>query len=384
MEKKLNDLKGFGFNAKNRDHLTDHLAALCVLMDYPLLFTDEEKAQATKKIYPNLKTLFVPWNDVTPEYIIQNYDLFLHAEPWFRKHFYDRFSLLEKKYNKVVRNVHCPHGYSDKIFWLKLAAYEDITLVYGNSMLDMFKNSGVDECLNTYVVTGNYRYRYYLKHQQFFDQYIEEKVLSHFSKKRPTILYAPTCSDGERNTSFLDSNPIFDLLPDDYNLIVKPHPNLEETHGPELYRTMGKYEERKNIVFVKDLTLVYPLLQKADIYIGDKSSVGYDFLAFNRPMFFLDQFYRDVNNDPTIFLNRCGVSIYLEDYHKIYSIIESHLANDKAQFSDIRKKMYQYTFNEDVSDDHLRESILQSYYSPRNPLPQYVVEQMQSRIIKIT
>src|SRR5262249_28067936 len=161
------------------------------------------------------------------------------------KNFYALFEPYEKRFGKTIRNVHCPHGFSDKIFWLEQCVWEDITLIYGNNMLDMFRDMKIDHHLNAYVRTGNYRLSYYQKHQKHFDDLVNREILSRFAEKnRPIILYAPTCNDPEHATSFLDASSIFDKLPSDYNLLVKIHPVLEETDAPILYQTIGKYEKK--------------------------------------------------------------------------------------------------------------------------------------------
>lgn len=363
-----NELKGVGLNPNNYIQFTDHLGPICVLMDVPLIVTDEKYAKQLTNFYPGLSVKLIEWATVTPEFLIQNYDYLLQSEPWIRDRLYKLFEPLEEKYHKVIRNIQCPHGFSDKVFWLGQCAFEDITLVYGDNMLDMFKYAGVDQFLNAFVRTGNYRYSYYLKHRQFFDSVTEEKVFSRFAKKQRTILYAPTCNDQMENCSLFEAQAIFENLPNDYNLLVKIHPLLEETDGPFLYKTMGKYEKKGNIVFEQDFPLIYPLLSRSDIYIGDRSSIGYDYLAFNRPMFFLDHKKADVKKERDAFLNRCGVNILPNEYGTIYSTIESCLSHDQEKFNKIRTEIYKYTFGDPVPEQELKQAILQSYYSPRRPI----------------
>lgn len=361
----IDNKKGVGLNPNTYIHLTDHLAPICVIMGIPLLLTNEEHCEEVKKLYPQLQTLLINWEELTPRYLIDHFDVLFQSEVWPRSNFYSIFQYLEEEYQKTIRNVHCPHGFSDKVFWLKHCAEEDITLVYGNNMLDMLREMNVAEHLNTYVRSGNYRYTYYLQHQSFFDRLIEDQVTSRFSAKQPTILYAPTCNDVEENTSFLNADPIFQYLPDSYNLIVKLHPRLEETNAPAVYRTIGRYAKKKNIVFLKDFPLVYPILACSDIYIGDASSIGYDYLVFNRPMFFLNQKKRDFMRDRNSFIFRCGTEILPDSYQHIYSKIEQHLINDHEQFGNIRQKTYHYTFDDNVSFDDLKTRIIMAYNSPK-------------------
>ncbi len=346
-------------------HLTEHLAPICVIMGMPLLLTDENHEKMAKKYYPGLQTLLLNWQEVTPQYLIENYDVFFQSEPWPRKDFYRNYQKLEEYHQKQVRNVFCPHGFSDKLFWFEKCVLEDITLIYGQNMIDMLKSMGIEQNLNVAVRTGNYRYQFYKKHKIFYDKIAEEEVFSKFAKKQTTILYAPTCNDQDNNTSFMDSDQFMDELPDSYNLIIKIHPELEETNGPDLYKMMGKFEKKKNITFVKDFPLVFPILAKTDIYLGDRSSIGYDFLAFNRPMFFLNKFKRDALTDRNLFLFRCGMEVVPEQYPEFYQLLEKHLPVDKENYGTIRSEIYQYTFGNEIPFEELKKSITQSFFSSK-------------------
>lgn len=359
--------KGVGLNFNTNIHWTDHLAPLCVIMGIPLLLSNEQHAQEAQFLYPGLEVLLVDWQDINLHYLIERFDVFFQSQIWHRDEFYEQCQPWEKFYNKIVRNVHCPHGFSDKLFWFEKSAREDILLVYGDNMLDLFKEVGVAEHLNATVRTGNYRHLYYRQHQIFYDQLIKERVWSRLDQSKPTILYAPTCHDQENSTSFFQARDLLAHLPSDYNLVVKTHPLLEETDAAALYALMGKYEDKSNVVFVKDLPLVYPLLAHSDIYVGDMSSVGYDFLAFNRPMFFLNQLKRNAKQDRHLFLYRCGFEIKPEQYQQFYKLLESQLPFDRERYASIRQELYHYTFGEDVPFDVLKKKIIQAYLSPKKP-----------------
>src|SRR4029078_13076147 len=112
-----------------------------------------------------------------------------------------------------------------------------------------------------------------------------------------------------------------DQLPPDYNLLVKLHPRLELDEPGLYYHLIGKYEKKPNVLFLKDFPLVYPFLAKASLYMGDMSSVGYYFLPFDRPMFFLNQQKRDSKTDRGLTLFQCGTEIHPDQYKDIHSII---------------------------------------------------------------
>ena len=357
--------KGVGLNVNNQIHYNDHLAPICLVMGIPLLMTDEERAHEAQRLYPEVQITLADWRDITPKYLIENFDVFFQSDQWHRHKFYNTFKELEQEYNKTVRNVHLPHGFSDKVYWFKKAVWEDILLYYGDNMLDIFKVVGITHHLNAAVRTGNYRYLYYLKHKAFFDKIVEEEIWSRLEKSKPTILYAPTNLLEPKTASIFHSKDLFDNLPSDYNLIVKVHPNVEYVHSPTMHSLTGKYDRRSNVLFIRDYPLVYPILARSDIYVGDMSSIGYDFLAFNRPMFFLNQSKRNVKKDRNLYLYRCGFEIKPEQYKDFYKILESQLPFDKERYSSIRQEVYRYSFGEEVPFNSLKKAIIHSYQTPK-------------------
>lgn len=354
--------KGVGINPYGQIHYIDHLAPICVMMGIPLLFLDSQDYALGKKYYPDLQAQLEEYQELTPEYLIAKYDVLFMSDLWDRKTFNQKYHLLEKKYNKPIRHVHCPHGYSDKAFYLKKVAQEDITLIYGNAMLDMLKRHNVFEDLHSYVISGNFRYTYYKQNKAFLDRIVKEEVLNKFDDKRPVVLYAPTWLDLLESTTFFDaSHYLLDQLSKDYNVIVKLHPRLELDDVVGYYQILGKYEERGNIVFLKDFPLVYPLLAHSDIYVGDTSSVGYDYLVFDKPMFFLNKNRANSKEDPNYFLYQCGKEIFPDEYPKIAEIIKESLPKDKERFSRKRKEVWTYSFGEERPFEEIKDDIIHAY-----------------------
>lgn len=358
----MNQKKAVGINPSSQIHYTDHLAVVCILMGIPLLFIDEQDYQMGLKYYPGLEAVWTEYQDLTPEYLIANYDVLFMSDLWDRHTFHQKYAPLEKKYNKRLRHVHCPHGFSDKGFYLKKCAHEDIVLLYGQNMLDLLKYHHVFDDLYSYVITGNYRYTFFKKNQTFYDELMQKEILNRFDKKRPIVLYAPTWLDLEESTTFFEAtSSMLDHLPDDFNVIVKLHPRLELDDIAQFYSILGKYDKKKNICFLKDFPLVFPLLAHTDIYIGDTSSIGYDFLAFDKPMFFLNKSHRNSKTDRGAYLFRCGIEILPKDYGNIFNIINTHLPADREQFSEIRKETYRYTFGEERPFEDIRSEIASAY-----------------------
>lgn len=357
--------KAVGINPQSQIHYTDHLAVICILMDIPLIFIDSVDENLAKHYYPDLKTEIVDYRNLSPEYLITHYEVLFMSDLWDKKIFHEKFGDLEKKNKKILRQVHCPHGFSDKGFYLKKCANEDICLLYGQNMIDQLKYHEVFQDLSYYVITGNYRYTYYKQNQKFYHALIEKEVLSHFTKKQPLILYAPTWLDLEESTTFFEAySYILENLPDHYNLIVKLHPRLELDDTSMYYHIIGKFENQPNILFLKNFPLVYPLLASTDIYLGDMSSIGYDFLPFNKPMFFLNKQKRNPQTDRGLYLFRCGIEIKPDAYPLIYKFIDFHLKEDQQRFGAIRQEVYQYTFGKEKTFSEIKSEIIKIYNQP--------------------
>lgn len=352
--------KGIATISASQLHHVDHLAVISILMDIPILFIDEQDFQLGKKYYPGLKAEKKEEGAMTPEYLISNYDVWFTSDIMKRESFDFVFRKLEEKYRKKLRRVFCPHGFSDKGYYFKFCAQEDICLIYGQNMLDMFKEFGILDTLRGYVFSGNYRYTYFKGHEEYFANIMEEEIFSHFDKKRPVILYAPTWQDFEQSTTFFDYyHYILDHLPLEFNMIVKLHPMLEMDDPAAYYSIIGKYEKKPNILFIREFPLVYPLLSRSDIYLGDMSSVGYDFLTFNKPMFFLTKPKSEEMRTPYLF--RCGIEITPDHFSKLYQIIEKNIPNDRQNFSDIRSQVYDYTFGPERSFQDIKADIIKAY-----------------------
>jgi hypothetical protein len=306
-------------------HHIDHVAVMCDLMEIPLVVTDELVAELTRLYYPTLKVIHWDYLDVAPG-IVKNFDTIICSLP--RPIFDDAFFLMQTLEKKHVKTIWMPHGNSDKEN-LGAILHEKVALVYGPKMIDTIRNTS--ELLHA-VTVGNFRRLYW------------EKQTPKIALPDGLILYAPTWNDLENSTSFFEATSLLiQNLPPHATLVIKPHPNL-----PPL-----DIEKSPRVYLLKDFPPIYPLLEKTALYIGDASSIGYDFLTFNRPMFFLNQ-----NKKPT-YLMRCGVTIHPENYKNIYTIIEKSLPEDE-NFSKVREDVYNYTFGKGRPWQEIKAEILQA------------------------
>lgn len=350
---------GTGYIHRSEWHYIDHVGPICDLLEIPLIFFDETEQSLAKEFYPLLKTELLSLMAFTFEYTLSHYDYLVASGIMGREVLKRKIQAHEKKFQKTLRFVHCPHGFSDKIVYLSLAAHEDITLIYGQNHLDHFKALHVLDQLHAYVWVGNYRYLYYQKYKNHCDRITEEKIFSHFERKSPCILYAPTWSDYDDTSTFaVFCSRLITLLPDAYNLIIKIHPRLRIESEAEYTKIVNACAYKRNVIIVDQFPLIYPLLARTDIYIGDASSIGYDFLTFSKPMFFLNKLRRDPFIDRRAYLFRCGTVVNPEDFDNLFSIIEESLPTDSQQFEAIRAEVYAYTFGNEHPLENIKEDIL--------------------------
>ncbi len=345
-------------------HHLDHLGPLCGILGIPLIVTEEAIALAARKCYPHLDIIFSDYLTVA-QHLVTHYQIIFYSIP--RVLFDEIFFFAQKLAQKKIHTVWCPHGNSDKgsnIPYMEALHQEEAALVYGQQMVDVLQRKKVFKQLKSHVVTGNFRNAYYQKNKRFFDNLAEKEVFRRLPPSEKIILYAPTWKDYEKTSSFFEAAvPLIENLPDDWSLIIKPHPNLLFQEEFRIDSFIHKYESHSDILFLTDFPPIYPLLNRIDIYIGDMSSIGYDFLTFDRPLFFLNQNARDPDNDLGLYLFRSGVEILPEKYNQIYPIIQNFLQFELRDFSKIRKEVYDYAFGPKKPLDVLHDEITASYAS---------------------
>lgn len=339
-------------------HQLDHLAVLADIFQIPFLVTDPSLYDLSRTFYPFTNTLYLSEAACSLEFLSKNYDLLLiSCKNWT----FELSILMRELFDKRMRFCFCPHGNSDKghlNIQGDLLMHQDLSLVYGDHMKDMLQSRGVLQTLQGTVTTGNYRYNYYLKHRAFYDELAKNDVFCRFKKEQTTLLYAPTWKDVENSSSFFTACPLLlEQLPEDYNLLIKLHPNLENDDPARVYQLMGQYEERGNVVFLTHYPLVYPLLEKVDLYIGDFSSVGYDFLVYDKPMLFFNPSHRNPLTDKGLYLFRCGEEIPKTSYSNLYSMIDEALKNKQKHLSKTRQTILNYTFEKDISFETIRNTL---------------------------
>ena len=325
----------------------DHLGVLATLFKIPLIVTDARCYALAKQFYPQATVKLMQPVELSLDFLAQSFDQLFVCGKYFCQELQPFFEFF---YQKKMRIILCPHGNSDKGVTDRDPPPQDIMLIYGEQMRNLLEKTGALAKTQAVVTTGNYRFPFYCKNRPFYDRLAHEKIFSHFDPKRETILYAPTWSNAENPTCFYEAcQRLVEELSPFYNLLIKPHPFLEEQQPAHLVHLEEKYASYANVLFVTDFPAIYPLLAGSSLYIGDFSSVGYDFLAFDRPLYFY---------------NPVSQSTYLPLIHQAGLTMQGDLRRylqetlPENQKSPARRDVYAYAFGKERSPSAVQENLI--------------------------
>lgn len=325
-------MRALALNTGPDFHLLDHIAPLADLLNIPLITTEEKNFELAKTFYPKVKVNYLPDLEFRLKELAESYDMLVECKYWKPQ----LKQLFQELYQKDMKLVFCPHGQSDKGFGYPLLlpyADQDAVLIYGPLMKEMLYELKIQP--KQTVVVGNYRKTYYQNNKTFYDKKLKETIQLDLSKR--TLLYAPTWKDADGIHSFFDYGlKVINDLPDDWNLILKIHPLLEQRNLVQYIQITKHIEKKKNAFLLESFPPVYPVLGAADVYLGDFSSVGYDFLGTQKPLFFLP-----TNNPSRIY--SCGQM--LVESENIYSQLESPNRLEEKQ-----QELYRHAFSESTQD----------------------------------
>jgi len=333
------------------DTYLDHLAPVSHFMEMPLLVTEEQTYESALRFYPFVNIVKKDLSELSIDFFCDNFDVIFESGKFWAAELKPLFSLFRKK---EIRFVFCPHGNSDKGHSLKKHVPQDVSLFYGSHMFDLLQKTGALSYIDSPVRTGNYRLLFYKKFKSFYDELSQKLIKNGLNPYKKTVLYAPTWQDGENPSSFFTATTLLiDRLKEKFNLIIKIHPFLEEFHPANTYKIVSAYENTEGVLFLKNYPAIYSLLDLCDLYIGDYSSIGYDFLAFDKPLYFLPGSKGGISA-----LHGCGM--ILENLEKASSFIETTLEDNLRDKRARRKEVYDYAFGEEKDLLELKEEIYET------------------------
>lgn len=346
----------------------DHLGVLSSLLHIPLIVTDPATYALANEWYPDIDVHLLDTNDLSMSYLAENFDLIFETGKFLAQEMDLSLRFFSQK---KMHFVFCPHGNSDKGHSLKIHPQQEFHLVYGNHLYDLLQKTGALGRAKKIFKTGNYRWDYFQKHFVFYQNLIQKR-LSYLQKHQSIILYAPTWSDQENTSSFLESTEqLINELSGQFNLLIKLHPFLIEDHPATFYRILAKYEKHPSVLFITDIPVIYPLLAQSVAYIGDYSSIGYDALKFDLPLYFLKT---DSSFSP---LHNCGLICPKKNLN---DFILKTLYTKQVKLAEKRKAAYQYAFEEFVNLDALKRSIFSACATTNEESPQPTTLKQTTRL----
>ena len=310
-------------------HYLDHLGILCESLKIPLLVTELETFRVAKEYYPDLDVRYTELANLTLEYLSEVADVIFESGHTFAA---ELIPLWQVMHGKRMRVVYCPHGNSDK---KAPHLMKDISLIYGDHMHDHLLRTGENDFIENIVVTGNYRAAYYYAKKDWFDHKLSQELDHHLDPAKKTILYAPTW---DQNDWYLQTVQVVAELASEYNLVVRLHPFLSE-----LYPVENEKIQALGAIHFSSFPSVYPLLNRCDFYLGDRSSIGYDFLCFDKPLFFIGE------GDGEIY--QCGLTLH----SKICEAIAQF--QDSSELSRKRKQLSHRVFGKNKNFDAIKAEI---------------------------
>jgi teichoic acid glycerol-phosphate primase len=339
------------------ERLLDHLAPFTALLDMPLYVTDEKNFDLLHRYYPFVRAIFYPPAEIHPN-LFEEYDCLFQSTFW-RPEEKAFFSLGRKK---KLFFAYLPHGNSDKGHhapMMKWIGMQDLVLIYGKQMVERLQKQGFWKDVKKWAFLGNYREAFYRQHQAFYDETVQREIFSSLDRTKKICLYAPTWQDPEKSSSFFSSTKkLVKQVPSNLILLIKPHPLLEEKDPARYQELIGLCERSQGVKIVEKMPLIYPLLEKVDFYLGDFSSIGYDFLTFQKPMFFLPP-KKKRKQDPSLFLRKCGIEI--PEKEEIFSFIDQHLSLFDGELKKKQKEMELFAFGEKRTFSQIKESFFCSF-----------------------
>jgi len=334
-------MKCCALNTSPNNVYLDHISPLSALLKIPLIITREDCATLTEQYYPGVQVRYWPDLEFRLKDLVEEFDTLIECDVWTPKHQF----LFRTLYQKEMRLIYCPHGQSDKGYKApSLAHYgwQQSVFFYGELMKQMLQDLKIP--IPTHALVGNFRYLYYQTYRDQLRQMADQEIFSHLTSSNRTLLYAPTWNDLDHSTTFYSYiDKLLKEKPSDWNIIVKTHPLLVQ-NDPAFFARFNS--TKKDVLFVQRYPLIYPILEKIDAYLGDTSSVGYDALAFQKPMFFLKQPHL-----PQTRLHSCGQMLDPKD--NFFESIEQSL-RIADQFRPTQASLYENAF---ASVNNLRESV---------------------------
>jgi hypothetical protein len=355
-------------------------------LEKEVLYIDREPfmLHKIKEFFPNINPVFI--SESNPEGIIN---------------YLSKFSviLLSNNYTYLIKLIfpkllhsyitsYIVHGTPQKFikersYMRSLWSLNDVTVFPGfKDLLQLFELNNLDfkklsdsirftrEGKTTLLLkSGSLRMKNYLTNK---NQKILEIIKEQIETSKLTLLYMPTFnnkfinSEEEEYSSIEFFLELFNKMkrPFDFNWIIKVHPNVVSSNS-SLWRSLldlKEENEKEGINIILEAYQDYlPFMDVADALISDRTTAAFEFLYFNKPIFFLDNtgtcphkidFYKDIMS--SFWLYQAGNIIRREDLSNIDNILHSFIKQDS--YKEIRDQCKKFSFEDKyTASDILKE-----------------------------
>ena len=221
-----------------------------------------------------------------------------------------------------LKHVQVFHGTSDKKYdYMKFVADYDLFFISGNDAYERYKKKGLLK-KGTGILIGYPKLDRVFRSELQRDEELRRLGLDPGYK---TVLYAPTWTDKELNSSWKRFRGVLvEKKPDDINFIVKLHPNLTRYRAEEVDRFRTVLESRNRTLLLDKVPDIVPVMAASDLLLGDISSVTREYLAFRRPLIFLSTKPRWLWNKKKTKLWDCGRVVGEPDevWELVYDVLQ--------------------------------------------------------------
>lgn len=329
-------MKSCALNTTCRNSFLDHITPLASLLKIPLIISDEKNATLTARYYPDVEIRYWPDLEFRLKELSEEFYALFNCDYWGPA----QKQALRLHTKKEMKLIFCPHGQSEKGYnssFLAPYASQEFVLLYGSLMKEILTDLNLWDQIRHRAIVGNFRNLYYQKNRERLLKTAHEEIFSKLNAANRTLLFAPTWNDYEQSGTFFEfGERLLRELPSDWNLLIKLHPDLAQ-HDPVLFYRLSLIEEKRpNFLVIEEFPPVYPILERVDAYLGDYSSIGYDLLSFQKPMFFLQKPHLQKMR-----LHTCGR--VLDPSEHLFKSIERHLP-EAHQFKEAQTMLYQRAF----------------------------------------
>lgn len=180
-----------------------------------------------------------------------------------------------------------------------------------------------------------------IQENKILNYYCQSSILEHLKKNhelgKKIILYMPTYRSHQSLNNNIDiCNNLYDHFKSDdrWIFVYKSH-----------FLINDHYSDSNNFINYTDSD-PYPLLPLSDALITDYSSIGIDYLLYNKPVYFFTYDLKEYENFPGCYfdLNKLFKKLLITNTSEIYLNIKSEVFGDKDQ-SKLRKEILNKIIN---------------------------------------